>query len=389
MRLRQQLPIAPTISLTDVAAAVVDVMRRSNGSWLGAHALLRKEFGADQAMLTDSGTSALVLAMRLAVPGGGTIGLPEYACFDLSAAALLAGLRVRLYDTNPTTLSADLDSVKAMLERGVDALIAVHLFGYATDVPAIRRLAEPYGVVVIEDAAQAAAGRLNGQRLGTLGELSVLSFGRGKGLSAGGGGALLSFGERWQDLSGALEGVRPSTGFRRLAGTAAQAVFGRPWLYGIPAAIPWLHLGEMVDRVATEPAPIARAESALLEPALKREKSELEGRARRARQFEAAARRAPGMRTIEPISGADPGYLRFPIRALDEKHLPAPEWGVLRPYPCSMVEHERLGTLRVSGEPLMIGARELRRSLFVVPTHRFVGESDARAIDCWMRAATK
>src|SRR6185437_4961559 len=78
VRLRQQLPIAPTISLTDVAAAVVDVMRRSNGSWLGAHALLRKEFGADQAMLTDSGTSALVLAMRLAVPGGGTIGLPEY-----------------------------------------------------------------------------------------------------------------------------------------------------------------------------------------------------------------------------------------------------------------------------------------------------------------------
>src|SRR5215469_16054861 len=59
---------------------------------------LGERFHASAVALTDSGTSALVLAFRFALPEGGTVALPAYACVDLLAAAAYAGVRVRLYD---------------------------------------------------------------------------------------------------------------------------------------------------------------------------------------------------------------------------------------------------------------------------------------------------
>src|SRR5262249_44483228 len=122
----------------------------------------------------------LVLAMRIAAGTSGVVGLPSYACVDLAAAALGAGVRVRLYEVDPATLSPDLDSVRRMISRGVSAIVIAHLFGYPSDVPAVRELADREGVPVIEDAAQGAGGSLHQTRLGALGELAVLSFGRGK-----------------------------------------------------------------------------------------------------------------------------------------------------------------------------------------------------------------
>ncbi|MDQ3520445.1 MAG: DegT/DnrJ/EryC1/StrS family aminotransferase, partial [Gemmatimonadota bacterium] len=76
---------------------------------------LTERFGAQAVALTDSGTSALVLALRLAAGAGGTVAFPGYACIDLAAAARFAGVRVRLYDVDPASLSPDLDSVRRTL----------------------------------------------------------------------------------------------------------------------------------------------------------------------------------------------------------------------------------------------------------------------------------
>ena len=64
-----------------------------------------------------------MLALRALVPAGGTIAYPSYACIDLTTAALGANVRVRLYDIDPVTLSPDLDSLRAAVARGVDAIL--------------------------------------------------------------------------------------------------------------------------------------------------------------------------------------------------------------------------------------------------------------------------
>src|SRR5579862_7565643 len=151
---------------------------------------LGRRFHARAVALTDSGTSALALAFRFALPAAGTVALPAYACVDLLAAAAYAGLRVRLYDLDPATLSPDLESVARTLARGADAIVVAHLFGYPADMPGVAAIAHAHGTIVIEDAAQQAGGMLHDVPLGARGPLSVLSFGRGKGWAASGGGAL-------------------------------------------------------------------------------------------------------------------------------------------------------------------------------------------------------
>ena len=238
---------------------------------------------------------------------------------------------------------------------------------------------------MIEDAAQGAGGTLAGQHLGSLGELGVLSFGRGKGLCAGGGGALLGFGDRWEKSLDAM--VLPSDG-RGLPGVAKSAVqwaLGRPALYGIPSMLPWLHLGEMVFHEAAEPRGMALAACSMLPSAIALEAMELSTRRTHARQLESVAATISTLGMSIPIADAAPGYLRYAVRDLAGRRAAAPSLGVLQPYPQTLAEQPELRRVLMSGEPPTPGATELRRALFTLPTHQFVDSADLGALAEWLQ----
>lgn len=386
--IRRQLPVASPISPSALAAALIDSFRAIAAVQSQAREVVRRTFGAEQVRLTDSGTSALVLALRLAVPSGGTVGLPAYACVDLGAAALFAGVRVRLYDVDPETLSPDLESVRRLLERGVDAIVVAHLFGYPADVPAVRALAAAEGVVVIEDAAQGAGGTLNGTRLGCLSELSVLSFGRGKGLCAGGGGALLAIGDRWAAPVSDLALAPSSRGWGGLASTAAQWVLGRPSLFALPSMVPWLHLGEMVYHEASEPAAMSMTSASLVPSAFSLERRDLSERRARARQLDVVARRAADVAAPSSIAGGEPGYLRYALRDLTGRRTAPENLGIGHPYPRPWVEQPELAGLLLPAEAPTAAASQLASSLITMPTHQFVRASDIAAMGGWLERST-
>jgi len=347
---------------------------------------IARRFGATRAVLTDSGTSALVLALRLMVADGGTVAFPAYGCVDLAAAARFARVQVRLYDTDPRTLDADLESLEQTLQRGVDAVLIAHLYGYATNVPAITALCARYGVQVIEDAAQAAGGDLCGRRLGSFGPLTVLSFGRGKGLTCGGGGALLSHEAVWNDGLDRAERLlaRPAAGWAQLGTTTVQWLVGRPSMYAIPANIPALRLGEMIYHPAHEPRPLPNAAASLLNAAFRSADQELELRRATARELAAAAEGCATLDTVRQIPGARSGYLRWPVLDFSDRR-PAPRLGILRGYPRALPEQPELVSCLRDGEPSMPGALELRRRLFTLPTHSFVTGSDREKMIAWLR----
>jgi len=70
------------------------------------------------------------------------------------------------------------------------ALIVSHLHGELQDMLALKDFAQRRGLVLIEDACQAMGGRIEGQTLGTLGDLGIWSFGGSKLVTAGRGGVL-------------------------------------------------------------------------------------------------------------------------------------------------------------------------------------------------------
>lgn len=387
---RRQLPVSSPVALPSLAGAVWPALAHRTGPLRALGAELRERFAAREVALTDSGTSALVLALRLAAGRGGTVAYPGYACVDLAAAARFAGARVRLYDLDPRTLSPDLDALERALRRGVDAVVVAPLYGFPPDLAAVAELAARYCATVIEDGAQGAGATLDDRPLGAFGSLSVLSFGRGKGLSGGHGGALLSRDARFDERVSRLadEMGSPTGGWRDLAVVGAQWALGRPSLYGIPSALPGLRLGEMVYHPAHEPRPLSAAAAALVRGALRSAPRELEVRRRHAAALTVAAEEGSDIDAIRPIRGARVGYLRFPVLDTGSR-AQRPDLGILRGYPRTLHEQEELAPCLHAAEPPTPGAVELRRSLFTLPTHSMLAREDIERLGEWLRVPAR
>ena len=383
---RHQLAVAPRITPASLARAAIAPLDYRSRLLSAVETKLRDKFSASTCVLTDSGTSALVLALRLLLPRGGIVGLPAYGCVDITSAVKFAGLRARLYDIDPATLSPDLDSVRRLLERGVNALLIAHYYGYPADLPAARSLASQFDVPILEDGAQASGGCLDGKRLGALGDLSILSFGRGKGLFGGRGGALLVRSSKWDHRLEHIGSLGRRHGIAELIAVAGQWVLGRPSLYAIPASIPSLRLGEMVYHPAHEPQALSRVAASLTLNALDNEASERHSRVRKASVLHALASTADDLEPIQPIQGAEPGYLRLAVLDRSRSRRAASQLGVMPGYPRTLREQSELTPHLLSGEPSTPGATELRDSLFTLPTHAFVTRKDFVALQEWMNA---
>jgi hypothetical protein len=386
---RRQLAVASPIDPARVLGAFAASMGSSARHLTQASDLIDRTFKPRRTCWTDSGTSALVLALRMLVPTGGRVGLPAFACVDLVAAARRAGVRVRLYDVDPDTLGPSLSSVESMVRRGVDAVVIAHLYGYPADVPGVRRVLENTGIPIIEDAAQGAGASLGGRLVGSLGDVTVLSFGRGKGLCAGGGGALLGFSARFDAAFDSLALPYSGRGWSGLAKTIVQWGLGRPAAYAIPSMLPWLHLGEMVYHPAAEPRAISSGSVALLPSAMEQQPRALAARRQRATELDAIASGAPRFGRVVPIATAEPGYLRYAVRDLGASRSPAPRLGVLRSYPHTLGEEPELAPVLEQGESAAPGASDLRRTLLTLPSHHFVTRQDMSALADWIRHDSK
>ena len=386
--LRRQLPVYSPIRASSLVPGLRSAITRNGRDHELVAASLAAKFGARRVVLTDSGTSALVLALRAAAGEGGVVAFPGYACVDLAAAALYAKVKVRLYDIDPTTLSPDLDSVLRVLKHGVAAVVDAHLYGFPADLPGVAELARSYGASVIEDAAQAAGGSLRDAPLGSFGPLTVLSFGRGKGMTGGHGGALLGLTADWAERLESTSHAGPiRAGWRELLVVTTQYAFGRPALYSIPCAIPGLQLGEMVFHPAHEPRPMSAAAAAVVRSAFGVAEQEAATRRRNAEVLMTAVQDAEGLGAIHPVPGGSPGYLRFPVR--DRRgRAEVPRLGILRGYPRTLTEQKELRSCLVPNGDVPAGAAELKRWLFTLPVHSLVTGRDVQQLTAWLRPPT-
>ena len=351
------------------------------------HELLAREFAAERVRLLASGTQALQVALVEAARdfrGDVIAALPAFTCFDVATAAVGAGVRIALYDVDPGTLSPDLDSLTAALTVGARLVVVTPLYGVPVQWRAVLECAAAVGAAVIEDAAQGFGASWLGRPLGSLGAVSVLSFGRGKGWTGGRGGALLA---RGGAPSSAANGN--GAGLWRevevLALAAAQWAFARPAAYGLPAALPWLGLGETRYRDPVAPRSLPRAAAGLLLrgfPDAQREAAERRYRAHRL--LEATAIRGKG-RLMEPPAGATPGYLRLPLRlagglgGLADPAV-ATRLGAARSYPSSLGALAAVRARLVGPARRWPGAEELVRDLVTLPTHSLLSERDFEAL---------
>lgn len=169
--------------------------------------------------------------------------IPGYTCYSVAAAIAKSGLKITIYDLDPATLYPDLESIENAVTEKTLAVITQHLFGMLTPISEIKKITHKHNAYLIEDAAQA-FGKCDDEKVpGTMGDFGLFSFGRGKPLPVGGGGALVS--GRNSEIFDEIRLYRPKKGYKQVAVTAATQIISKPAFYWIPELLP-LGLGETV-----------------------------------------------------------------------------------------------------------------------------------------------
>lgn len=345
---------------------------------------LAQEFGASAVRLFATGTAALQVAMRLALGArpDAVLLLPAYACYDLVSAAIGAQARVAFYDVDPRTLQPDAASLAAAPLSDVAAIVVAHLYGIPVDVPALRaRL--PAHVRIIEDAAQGVGATVSGRPAGATGDWGILSFGRGKGRTGSGGGALLVNSRDARTIVVPDHPEPPDAGAAEWAKAVVQWGVGRPAVYGLPAALPGLGLGETVYHPPAPPRRMARACVAMVRAAGRAPFGEARHRQRLGAWL---LTRVPPAARIDPGPAGDAGLLRLPILAPTEAMrerwlLEGAAFGVARGYPVPLPAIPAAAHWR---QPVPPGAKRLAATLLTLPVHSRVTEADLASLETWM-----
>ncbi len=156
------------------------------------HARLEEMTGSKVALLTQSCTAALEMAAILAdlAPGDEVI-MPSFTFVSTANAFVLRGAVPVFVDIRADTMNIDEARIEAAITPRTKAICVVHYAGVACEMDAIMALATQYGLIVIEDAAQAISSSYKGRPLGSIGALGALSFHETKNVISGEGGALL------------------------------------------------------------------------------------------------------------------------------------------------------------------------------------------------------
>lgn len=209
---------------------------------------LERQTGSAKALLTHSCTAALEMAAILAdIQPGDEIIMPSYTFVSTANAFVLRGGVPVFVDIRPDTLNIDETLIEAAITPKTKAIVPVHYAGVGCDMDAIMALADKYGLLVIEDAAQGVMSTYRGKPLGGIGHMGAYSFHETKNIISGEGGALLindpKFAQRAEIIR--EKGTNRSQFFRGQVDKYTWVDVGSSYLPGeIIAAFLWAQMEE-------------------------------------------------------------------------------------------------------------------------------------------------
>ena len=147
----------------------------------------------------SSGTAALHLALILLKVKVGDEVICQSMTFSASANPIVYQGAIPIFvdserDTWNICPNALETAIKERISKGrkPKPIIAVHLYGMPFKVDEIRTIANKYEIPIIEDSAEALGSAFKGQKCGTFGDISILSFNGNKIITTSGGGAIVT-----------------------------------------------------------------------------------------------------------------------------------------------------------------------------------------------------
>lgn len=170
---------------------------------------LSKLTGAKYVVATNSGTSALHLALKgINLERNSEVLVPTLNFVASGNAIKYCNAIPHFVDSTANNLSVDPiklsnylskiikikngRSINIKTNRPILALILVHVFGHSGNIKEIKKICNLYNLKLIEDAAEAIGSFYKKKHLGTFGKCGILSFNGNKTITTGAGGALIT-----------------------------------------------------------------------------------------------------------------------------------------------------------------------------------------------------
>jgi perosamine synthetase len=327
------ISLSPNTQSDDVIAALKSLLKmwqwRDRKVVARAASRLSDKLGRP-AVLTSSGRAAIyILLHAYDITAGDEVIVQAFTCSIVPAAIQWAGAKPVYADINPQTYNLDPADVSRKITARTKAIIVQHTFGIPGPVDELRALAQPRGIMVIEDCAHALGAVYHGHPVGTLADAAILSFGRDKVLSSIYGGAIVSHDQHLitkvtaiqQELADApLIWIKQQL-LHPILFSLILPLYGR---FGIGQAllVASQKLGllskalEPQEKRGGKPRHLTYrfpgALALLLEHQLSKLDRYTERRRRAARTYQVGLQNIPGQ--AQPLPQTEPSWLRFPLR---------------------------------------------------------------------------
>ena len=225
-----QIPMSSP-DLTDVERqAVQNVLNTpmlSMGHWiLDFEKSFRGLTGVKHAIGVSSGTAGLHLCVRAAGIGMDDLVVTTPFSFVASSNVMLYENAIPVFvDVNPKTGNINpqlaMQAVRDLIEGGktaspwlprkgsgkkrkLKAVLPVDVFGQPADLDPIRKVADEFGIKMIEDSCEALGAEYKGKPAGTFGDYAVFAFYPNKQITTGEGGVIVTRDDKAADMMRAL-----------------------------------------------------------------------------------------------------------------------------------------------------------------------------------------
>ncbi|WP_198953913.1 DegT/DnrJ/EryC1/StrS aminotransferase family protein [Synechococcus sp. 8F6] len=224
----------PTFDAEQIDAARSVLASGQVNTWTGGVTkAFEREFaqwcGSSHAIAMANGSLALSAAyLAIGLGSGDELITTPRTFIATASSAVLLGARPLFADVDPESGAISAATIAPLITSRTKAIAVVHLGGWPADMPAICDLARAHGIAVIEDCAQAHGARINGQSMGSFGDVAAWSFCQDKILTTAGEGGMVSTSQ--SELWDAMWAFKDH-------GKTHEAVFGRELSPGFC----WLH----------------------------------------------------------------------------------------------------------------------------------------------------
>ncbi|HTJ65417.1 MAG TPA: DegT/DnrJ/EryC1/StrS family aminotransferase [Alphaproteobacteria bacterium] len=155
-------------------------------------AAVARATGVSHAIAVSNGTVALHLALHcLGIGPGDEVIVPTFTFIASVNTIAQTGAVPVFADSLPSDWTLDPADVERRITPRTKAIMAVHLYGAACDMPALLAIARRHNLKIVEDCAEAFGTTLGGRHVGTFGDVGAFSFFGNKTVTTGEGGMVI------------------------------------------------------------------------------------------------------------------------------------------------------------------------------------------------------